>query len=128
MHWESTFSDLYANDAGPNEDDSFVSDSDWKYTDKAKREEDVKILADDMGIDKDELDNTNDMDEDDNLLLNEDLANEETQVNLFGDYQYENQQNILKLMQMMSKITLMSMMMKVLTMMWKGTKPLRITT
>ena len=56
------------------EGDSCVSDNDWKYTDKAKHEEDVKIPANDMDINEDELDDIDDMGEDNDLLLNGDLA------------------------------------------------------
>ena len=60
MHRESTFSDLYTNEIGHADDDSCASDDDWKYTDKAKREEDVKIPSD-MDINDDKLEDIDNM-------------------------------------------------------------------
>ena len=47
-----------------------------------------------MHIDEDELDDIDDFGEDNDLLLNGNLANEDSQVNHFGHYQHENQQNM----------------------------------
>ena len=76
MHRESTFSDLYADEVGHDDDDSCASDDNWKYTNKAKGENDMKLISD-MNINDDKLEGINDIGEDDNLLLNGDLVNEE---------------------------------------------------
>ena len=47
-----------------------------------------------MDINDDKLDDIDDMGEDNDLLLNVNLANEENQVNHFDDYQHENQKKI----------------------------------
>ena len=44
MHYESTLSDLVADQVGHDNDDDCVSDDDWKYKDKVKHEQDVKII------------------------------------------------------------------------------------
>ena len=75
MHRKSTFSDLYASEVGHDNDDSCVSDNNWKYTEKVKSEEDMKFISD-MNIDGDKLEDIDDMGEDDDLLCNCDLANE----------------------------------------------------
>ena len=76
VHYKSIFSDLYTNEAGRDEDDSCRSDNDQKYTDKVKREEDVKILADDIKLMMMNFDDIGDICEDSDLLPNSKLANE----------------------------------------------------
>ena len=49
MYHKSTLSYLYINEVGYGNDDSYMSNNDWK--DKVKREEDVKLLFD-MNIDE----------------------------------------------------------------------------
>ena len=56
MDCESIFSYLYSDKYDWDEYDSCAFDNDWKYTDKAKGEEYVKISANDMDIDDDKLD------------------------------------------------------------------------
>lgn len=90
MHCISIFSDLYADESNRDENDSCASDNDFKYTDKVKCEKNVKLSADDMENNEHKLDEINDFDEDNDLLLNGNLGNEETQVNHFGNYQHEN--------------------------------------
>ena len=59
-------SDLYSYKYRYDEDDSYTSDNDCKYTDKSKFEEDAKIPANDIDINDDELDD-NDQEDKPNL-------------------------------------------------------------
>ena len=93
MYYKSTLSDLFADQVGRDNDDSYVSNGDWNYNNKAKHEEDIKTSTDDMDINDEELDDINDMGEEDDLLLNGNIANEENQGNHFCDYQHENQEH-----------------------------------
>ena len=47
---ESIFSDFYSNEDSCDEDDSYTSDNDCKYTYKFKLEEGMKIQANDMDM------------------------------------------------------------------------------
>ena len=90
IYHQSTFSDLYANEFGRDDDDNYASNDNWK--DKTKHKEDVKLLSD-TTIDEDNLRNINDIDEGDELYLNNGIANEVNQHNHFGPDQHEDQQN-----------------------------------
>ena len=76
----------------------------------------MKIPSDDMDIGEDELDEIKDMGEDDDIFLNDYLANEETEVNANQDDDNNDNPNVNN----DGKRTL--------TIIWKGIKPLRITT
>ena len=93
IHHESSFYDLYANKVGHYNDDNCTYDNNWKYIDKAKLEENLEISSE-VDINDDKLEDIHNIGEADDLFLNHNIVNEENQVNHFGDYQYENQQNI----------------------------------
>ena len=71
IHYESTLSDLYANEVCHNDNNIYASDDNWE--DIKKPEPDVKLVAD-MDIDDDELEDINDLCNEDELHLNDGLA------------------------------------------------------
>ena len=95
MHHKLTFSDLYVDGVdcvGHNDDDNCASNDDWKFTNKVKHEEDVKLISD-MNIDNGEFKDTRDLGKEDKIHLDNNIANEENQGNHFSAGQHKDQQN-----------------------------------
>ena len=81
----------------------------------------MKIISD-MNIGSEKLEDVNDIGEEDDVLLNGDIANKEKQGNHFGTF--------LMVIKIMMKATLITTTLtkRALTMTWKGVEPFRITT
>ena len=90
IHYESTLSDLYTNEVGHRDDNSCASDGNWK--DKKKPERDMNLVAD-MDIDDDELEEIDDLGNEDELHLNDRLADNKGITNNGVQHEYENLHN-----------------------------------
>ena len=89
IHHELTLSDLYADEIGYN-DDSYASNN--NQNNKEKPEQDVGLIVD-MDIDKDELEDIDDLGDEDELHLSNGIADNKNQHDHFGPAQHENQHN-----------------------------------
>ena len=76
IYHESTLLDLYADTVSQDNDNSCVSDNNWK--DRKNPEVDLKNLVANVGIDDDEV---NDLDDKDALHLNDGFAGNEDTAN-----------------------------------------------
>ena len=68
IHHKLTLSDLYVNEVGHNDDNSYVSNDDWN--DKDKPDQDKNLVAN-TDFDKDKLEHINDMSNEDELHFND---------------------------------------------------------
>ena len=90
IHHKSILSDIYANEVVYEDDNGYASN---KYLmNEVKHEGDLNLISN-INIGEDKLEGIDDMVEDDELHINDGIANDENQFNHFGPDQHEDEQN-----------------------------------